>query len=460
MKKRLKLILIGTLACFAAAVALVGCTPNKTVDKIKTEKNLNAQITYYANGGMFNNVPEKTEISLWMDASQKAYPFNIPSDNKQMNASSSQKIDKGSMVVSRENYIFDGWYYPVLDDEGKPAFSPTTQSIVLDEKVDFKDPVQVGEHLHIVAKWLVKQKVEIHLVTEAPFTATIEEIKDNEHVKDSNDTIKMITKELVDGEIVALRTYGERDNLVRLDISNHPVKDASNVTFIGFYADQECTTLLSGSQLQISPTDSDKNQVVYAKYIQGNWSVLRTPSDVALQLFEPTGKKANYYLTCDIDMSEYSAISPLREFAGILQGNGFTISNLKVNSSAESVSNAGKSSVFGALKSGASFTNVTFENWTYTVDTNPLTVSSLFAYLFWTEINGEVNLSGLNIRGGLLKVQKAESAVVGNIPWSDDQDAFATDHFLFGNEATDAATLGKYAGISIEQAPAVEVVNK
>ena len=460
MKRRLKFILLGALACFAAAFSLAGCDQNKTVEQIKTEKNLNAQITYYANGGMFNNVPQKTEISLWLDASKKAYPFNIPSDNKEMNASSSHTIDKGSMVVSRENYIFDGWYYPILDDDGNPAFSEATQSIVLDEKVDFSQLVQAGDHLHIVAKWIVKQKVEIHLVTDVAFTATIEEIKDNEHVKDSNDTIKMITKEVADGEIVALRTYGERDSLVRLDVSDHPAKDAEGVTFVGFYSDKECTNLLSGSALQLQPTDSDQNQVVYAKYIEGSWSIIRNPSDVALLLFEPTGKQANYYLTNNVDMSEYSALSPLREFAGRLQGNGFTISNLKVQSSADSVVNAGKNSIFGVLKEGASFTDVTFENWTYTIDTNPQTVSSLFTYLFWTEISGNVDISGLKIQGGALTVKKAQSAVLGNLPWNEAEEEYEDNHFLFGGEATDAATLGKYAGLTIEGQPAVDIINK
>ena len=461
MKKRVKLGLIGALMGLTAIFALAGCSINKTADGIKEDRNLNARVTYYANGGMFNNVPQKQEVTLWMDASEEAYPFNVPSDNADKNGESNQQIDKGSMAVSRDQFIFDGWYYAIMNEEtGKPAVSAKTGSMLFGEEVDFAEALKQGDHLHLVAKWITMEKLEIRLVSPIPFTATVEQIKDNEHVKDSNGTIQKETRTVSSGDLIMLKNYGTRDNAVKLDVGSAPAQNAQGATFLAYYRDAACTQLLTGEDLTIYPAGGEGNQIVYAKYIEGTWSVLREASDIPGKLFKDANVSGNFYLFNDIDMSvlRNTVVTPRESFAGTLEGNGHTISNLKVKASSTSVAPYSTKSTFGELRDGAVMKNVTFENVSLTVETNPATVTSFSVFLFSSNVKGTVTLENVTIKGGSVSVSKAETAMIVNI--ANVAGEWELTNYLFGGLTTDEAFMTEY-GIQLTdgEAPAFSVTN-
>ena len=124
MMKRFKTKIIGALLGLAAVFAAAGCSLNQSEEQIKEQYNLNACVTYYGNGGCFNDKSEKTEVTLWLDANS-AYPYNMPSDNKELNDASNHQAGKGTMHVSRNRYVFEGWYYALLDE--------ATGEVLLDE---------------------------------------------------------------------------------------------------------------------------------------------------------------------------------------------------------------------------------------------------------------------------------------------------------------------------------------
>ena len=73
-----------------------------------------------------------------------------------------------------------------------------------------------------------------------------------------------------------------------------------------------------------------------------------------------SNSKGYFKLSANIDMSEYNAGEgwiPIESFEGILDGRGYTISNLKINRTAQNLVG-----LFGDVKSNAKISNLTLEN--------------------------------------------------------------------------------------------------
>lgn len=467
MKKRFKLALLSALMTVASVLILGACTLNKTEEEIKAEYNLNASVTYYANGGCFNKVPESTEITLWMDASVEAYPFEIPSDNKQLNAQSPHQLDKGSMLVTRDRYIFDGWYEAVIDENtGKPAVDGKGAVVILPEnKVNFSKPLAMGKEMHLVAKWIPIQKVEIHVVSDVTFTATVQSItEDMELEKDSNDVTVVVEKSVKNGDVVHLASYSTTESKVDLGSMAFPASNAKGATFVDFYFDEACTQVIQREDLSLYPTDEDGNRKIYAKYIAGDWTLLSTANDITTKLFKENNVTGNFYLRNDIDMGVLAGgVSPRASFAGTIIGNGHTISNLKVVVSSTTIGENGVYSIFGTLKSGAKISDLTMENWTMSVTTKPST-GSVSAYFFASNVDKGATLTfdKVTIKGGALSVQKAESCTITNVYWVEDATQenggyWSNTTYLFGGVSNDQAFLSEYTGITFEQKPSLSI---
>lgn len=468
MKKRFKLALLGALMAIASVLVLGGCALNKTEEEIKQEYNLNASVTYYANGGCFNSVPDNTELTLWMDASVKAYPFEIPSDNKQMNAQSPHHLDKGSMLVTRNRYIFDGWYEAVIDENtGKPAVNVTTGSIVIlpENKVNFSKPLEAGTHMHLVAKWVPIQKLEIHVVSDVAFTATVQSITaDMELEKDSDDITVIVEKTVKSGDVVHLASYSKSDSKIDLGSMLFPAENSKGATFLDFYFDEACTQVIEKNDLILYPTEEDGNRKIYAKYIAGDWSILSNTNDIITKLFKDNNVTGNFYLRNDIDMgTALGAVSPRTSFAGTIAGNGHKISNLKVSVSSANIVENGIYSIFGTLKSGAKITDLTMENWTLSVSTKPST-KAMSAYFFAQDVENDATITfeKVTVKGGALAIEKAADCTMSNIHWVADVayengGYWSADSYLFGGVSNDNAFLSIYAGIQLETKPALTV---
>ncbi len=124
------------------------------------------------------------------------------------------------------------------------------------------------------------------------------------------------------------------------------------------------------------PGGTESTEVkVYAKYIKGNWAVIRTATELI-----KNAKMANLYLMNDIDLE--GASFSFGNFSANLEGNGHKISNFSVAYVAtkgglvsdinDGTPNVLYISLLGNVKN-ATVKNVTFENVTIDVNaTNPL----------------------------------------------------------------------------------------
>ena len=477
MKRRFKFGIIGALMFLASLFTLAGCQLNKTLGDIKEEYGVNASVVYYGNGGYFNDKTEKTQVELWLNA-EEVFPYNVPSDNEELNEESNHKpSSKGTIKVTRSGYVFKGWYYAVKDETTGELLKDDKGFYVLGDAVDFSKKINVGDQVAVVARWAKREMVEIRLVAEAPFEATVDKIEDGKVVKDESNMPVRETKQLKTGDVIALKDYSTIDKSVTLTYTTLPTEGEVNATFFAYYSDEACTQMLSGSALKLFALNNEQNQVVYAKYITGDWEIIRVESDYS-KLFEKKKAEGNYWLMLDLDLTG-KKIAPLTSFAGNLVGNGHTIKGLTVNAAAGSVRENSTISIFGEIKSTAKISNLTIEDWSLTVDSNPSIVKNLTTYMFFSKVEDGATFENVSIKGGSMSVTKGKECNLSNIygTWNlyvegdDGYDAadptkgywtWEDDNYLFGGASTDAEFLAKYSGLTLVDGakPALNITNK
>lgn len=403
MTKKIRVYLFAVLLAVLALTLFAGCKLNPTLDDFINKNNLKAVVTYYANGGNFGGAA--TEKSLYYPEGVK--PLNIGEDT----------ITNGTINISRKDYEFAGWYYAPLGEDGLPVFNEGTNIVAAsdsDTPVDFSVPLKDGDHLYVYAKWVSVEKLEIRLVTDGG--ADLSAIENGETVIYKN------------GDVLSLQSFGGQ-SINRF--SKDPITGTINdFTFAEYYTDETCEEIVSWP---IKALNGTENQVIYARYIPGKWTMLKSSSDIMRANFGLSSNK--YYLLCDIDMNG-AAFPAISRFACVLQGNGFTVSNAAVTVSQTVTFN--KKSLFGDITESAVISDVTFENITLNVNLGRNQFPEI--YLFATSVNSSAKITGVTI-GGTLNITTTErSKIVANITQNASGE-YDTTHWIIGGGTTDAENL-------------------
>lgn len=397
MKKKQKGKLIVLFASIAAAFMLGGCSFGESFEEVLAGKELDAQVTYYSNGGEFEGSSNKKD--MYYKSGLKALNIGVDS------------VTNGTAQISRKNYKFGGWYYAVLDEEGNPVYEDEDKKVYkLGDPVDFSKPLEKGDHWIIVAKWISESKVNVMLVCDEGLTITKEVEEGEEAVSYKN------------GNVVAVRPYDTADKVVNPGDGKAPFKfDDDEYTFVDYYADAACTTPV---QWPIQKQDGDVT--IYAKYLQGEWDVVRSVKD-ATNMFNNVKAGKRYWLARNVDLSG-KKVAAKTIFDGEIQGNGFTISNLNVIKS--KITGGSKVSLFGDIQGTAVIENLTLNNltFTYSLQSSPVEI-----YFVFTSLAQGAKITNVKL-SGQMEISKAETHIVSNM-------ASGYTHCLFGGYATDAEYL-------------------
>ncbi len=399
------------LAALAAVFMLGGCSLGETFEEALANRNLTAQVTYYSNGGTFEGTPDKK--NMYYQSGSKALNIGV------VNPTS------GSVEITRKNYVFDGWYYAVLDDNGAPVYeNEATKTYKLGEKVDFSIPLEKGDHWIVVAKWLASVKVNVVLACDADAEIPVK-VKAGEEAKSYKN-----------GDVVATRAYDTKDEVVNPGDGKAPFNvDGKDYTFVEYYADEACTSLVSWPI-----TKQETDVTVYAKYIKGEWEVVRTKNDVR-SMFNSSTAGVRYWLTKDVDASKIT-IGAKTSFNSEIQGNGYTISNLTVQKS--QITAGSTVSLFGEIQSTAVIENLTLDGLTfnYSIQSAPVNL-----YFVFTSIAEGATVNGVKL-SGKMTVTKGEDRIIANF-------AGGYKNCLFGGYATDAEYLSQTEnkGFTVEGDP-------
>ena len=227
----------------------------------------------------------------------------------------------------RSGYVLIGYYQGTKDE--------ATGEVTYGEKWDFS--TKVNESVTLYAKWEKQYVIHINYV--------------------------------LDGQLV------EQDDRVNVFGNVSQVTSIKEPSFIGNTFVEMYSDLAMTNPLKVSTATpfvhgcTQENPVVevYAKFVTGRWTIVRTANDM-----RSISAGSRLYLLNDIDFAELNdAETGLTNitinrgiFTGAIEGNGYTIKNLHYSAKGEKgATHAGRNN-FGLFSKvqGASFTNIVFEN--------------------------------------------------------------------------------------------------
>ena len=256
-------------------------------------------VTFKVNGGILNYGTSSTKTSV----NFAYYPGTYILDPSK---------DIPNYSISRSGYDFTGWY--------------TDEACTPSSKWDFETPFETPT-LTLYAGWekSIRHTYSVYYVDET-----------------SGEPVK-----LGDYNALAGDTFSDWKDVASL---------RGGYTCVGYYADKELTTPWDDSFAHPGG-ESDLDIPVYADYIEGEWELVSNYEQLKSSVLV-----GNVYLTADIDC-EGKEFPVVTAFSGIFEGNGYTVSNFKVNKSGTATTPT--AAIFRRLTSTAQVENVNFENITY-----------------------------------------------------------------------------------------------
>ena len=391
MKRKVKWIWIACLTVLASLFAFAGCKFEKTLQDELTERNLTAQVTYYANGGLFENTD--AVLDVYYEAGTKPAPLGLIAITN-------------INLTPKQNYSLKTWWHVEVDPN-------TNQIVYLDEEnkipkasnreVDFTKKLTQNERWIIVAEWTPLVKVDVKL---SVFDET-DTLMQTASIQALDDIVYNV------GDVVRSFAYDNEDTVKSTTTAPFKLQSKTH-TFVDYYADANCTTPVPWPLSKAD--DQTTNDVIYAKYLVGDWDILSKPMDVKAMFDNGCGAGDKYYLKNDITMPTSLSVDSFagKEFAGTFLGNGKTITNLTVNKTVsmnetEFLNNV---SFFGKIVETAVIQNVTFENLTIKYTMRHTGNTTLYA--IFTSCDANAQISGVTITGGKLDVLKENSVNVTN----------------------------------------------
>ncbi len=409
MKKKMKGKLMLLFAGVAALLCLGGCTFRESMEETLANRNLKAQVTYYANGGKLNG--KETPTDIYFRAGSKA--FNIGTD----------KITSGENIkIEKNEYKFAGWYFAVDDNnDGIPDTDVETGNYKLGSAVDFNVMLAEGDHWKLVAKWAPKIKVDVVLCYEG-----------SEKLSGSVDGGDV--KEYENGEILKSRSYDTKGLVESPTESSYAPMTVSGYTFTEYYFDDACTQPVAWP---IRESEQMADLTLYAKYLKGeDWTVVRNTNDVKT-LFEEADEGNKYWVARDIAYTG-TRVAPITDFNGEIYGNGFTVSGLKI-ATVSSIA-VGSVGLFGNIQATSVIKDISFTELQITYSLSGMVnVYFAFASLAQGAMISNVSLSGS------MKITTTRNGEASNLI-----DGYTS--CLFGGFASDA----EYTGITVNDGTSPE----
>lgn len=381
---------------FGVAVAAVigGIVYSAVTGENKDESKLSevqAQIIYKANGGLFENDMDEKTIGY----KDGAYPLDI----------GHVTVTNGSVAIKRQSYLFGGWYYPALDENGNILYEDEAKGLVkLGESFDFTKKMTEGQEITLYAGWIKDKTLTVLLAGDS--------IVDQDGVQyNAGDVIRELSA----------NPQGQFDKFTGSNLLSLPSKQ---YTFVQYYTDAECTVPVTWPIVTEDGVDADP---IYAKFIEGDWKIV-SDADSAKKMLESL-ISGNYYLICDVDLGGAAVtISNNATFGAKVEGNGYTLSGFTVTKRA--VESQG-TSLFGTLKESAALHNLTLTDVTFEV---MLKGDANAVYFLFGEMPENPDVSGFTVKGSMT-VSCPAGSLIGNLQEGEHS------HWILSAAESDSAAL-------------------
>ena len=421
MKKTFRRILFISLTALASLFLFAGCSFGITKESLTKDRP--ACVTYYANGETASFTPGNGIREKHVYYPVGVQPYEYPAE--------SIKYDK---------HKFDAWYEVELDEEGKPitleefktSDGKSYYTYKLGDVVDFsKITLEETDHLYFAAGWVADTSVHVKLVHDGDKATQIP--LDVEKETSANSPVYQ--KEYVCyGDTVKISNYSRSGELATISSDFLHVKDDA-YTFLEYYVDEECTTPVKWPLIK-----QDTDVTIYAKYIEGDWTVVNTAKDVK-DMFGATGKNKRYWINADIDCSSIQVQAKV-SFACEIQGNEHTLSGLTVVRPASGTT----TSMFGTITETARIENLNLTGLKLEFTFKPATY---FVYFVFTELKEGAVINNVTLQGDM-NIYNSDDTVFLNL------DGDNRANCLYGGYETDAAyEAANENGFTFTQAPTI-----
>lgn len=353
MSKRLKLLLISALSAVAALCFFAGCKLTNTVDGIISAKHLDAQVTYFANGGVFED-DHNSQKTLYYNAGTLPLDIGEKTTGSLSGSMGATQITSGRFSVEYSGYNLTGWYRVEVNQDGVPLYEDgslynESEGVVKEfklseERYEFNTRLEQDEHLYLCAKWYADVKLRVYLVGGEGLTSIT--------------IIDAISQEEKTCEIGEEITSYDFSPDVKEPTSLAASTSNETADFVAFYKDEDCTEIYNSWPAQREETDT----IIYAKFIKRigtrRWTVVKDA--VSARNMFTSLVTTNYYIIDDIDCTGQT-LTRLSSFTScVIRGNGHTISNLTVTPM--STIRNGSVSLFGQFASSADISDLTIDN--------------------------------------------------------------------------------------------------
>ncbi len=243
------------------------------------------------------------------------------------------------------------------------------------QKFDFENTLTIeGETINLYAKWMPNISYTYKVIT----------FEDNQ--------------EIVVDEIATISGHIFEKNLVRYN----------GYVIIGYYQDKDCLIPWDDSHVMREANEGETEVIekVYSKWISNDFNVVATPEEFNRAL----ARNKSIYLTSNLDFSN-TKFNYCSLYDGQILGNGFTISNINLNSLDELASDKRPQfGLFGTLY-GATIKDLTIENVNLLVETRvqaEIYIGTLAGTIQDSKIENVTISGNLTISSVQVKINKLE----------------------------------------------------
>ena len=383
MNFKMKALLLA-IVLLSALLMISGCAQKETPYQVNDQDNYKVSVKYDANGGMFADntfvVVDSYNLSeIQKNDSGEVEIALLPPDDAR------RGVD--AFEATKNGYFLAGWYSErteVTDDAGNINYSYSG-------KWDFdagrlKLPANGSysaetPQLTLYAVWVPLLEVNFYNLSDGELLST-----------------KVLNP--LDSTELVLPQWNVETGAIQMN----SFPELNGYTFKGAYYDEQGSEPITAEVIhhpgQINYSDgtvNGKTLNLYLDWTEGEWFHIYT----AEQFVDNASVVGNYIIEADLDFAEETWPTKLMHgnFAGTIQGNGYSFKNAHATQTDNAKINSG---LFGNITDDAVISDLTFENATFTIGRGTRVIAN-FGLLAGT-VSDAAQLANVKIVDSVLQI--------------------------------------------------------
>jgi len=374
--------IITVFLLLVCALCMAACTGDKNPYAVNDQQNFTVSVKYDANGGLFT-----TNTSVIVDSYNLS---QLPSSNgnTQLALRSPDDPSRGNDAFAPvlNGYFLAGWYTECKEIDGQTVYSGrwdfATDRLTVATNGDYTAAEPV---LTLYAAWVPLFEIEFYDRASGELLDTLR----------YNPTTK---------NEIAVPVWSTETGAIEM----YDFPEKKGYTFQGAYYDAAGNNPVNtefvanlGSVDLTTGTGINTTTKLYVDWTEGEWYHIYNVD----QFLDHAGLNGNYILHADLDFTDkiWPTVLMYGNFAGRIEGNGYTIRNVNVTQTNNSKTNAG---LFGQLTESAAITDVTFENVSFTIKGGTRVMGTNYGLLAGT-ISDQATLTNVCIANGILQIDSS-----------------------------------------------------